>query len=101
MGELAAALKFKESFVSRLVKSLKEKNLAAVKEDGVFKRISINSSMSGKSFKELYSYKKNARFENWLSGHSLELLVLAANGAGIPLELVFREAGFSKPTFYS
>ncbi len=100
-GELAQAMGSNPAFVSRLIKSLCGKGLLSITLDGTFKRLAL--SEKGLSFKQMYYYRKDSGIERWLSGRSLELLVLAA-GSGdcrVSLDLVVREMSFSKPTLYA
>lgn len=100
---LAEALGFKESFVSRLLKTLDEKGMITTKQQGTSKKIMLCASKDGQSFKQMYTYRRNSRIEDWLSGYSLELLIIAGGYSEMnaSLDLIVKEASFSKPTLYS
>ena len=96
---LASSLGAGESFASRLVHSLEEKGLAAAERKGVGKTVRLSDLPHAQAFRRLYDSRPQARIEEWVSGHSIEvLIVLLDNGA--KAEALLSECACSKPSLY-
>ena len=87
VSELAAKLGTKESFMSRVLRSLGEKGLVETKKDGVAKTVRLSVASHAQNFKLLSDSRPDAKIENWLSGFAMDILVVSADGAETSLIL--------------
>ncbi|MEW6329300.1 MAG: winged helix-turn-helix domain-containing protein [Candidatus Micrarchaeota archaeon] len=100
-GALSSALGVKKSFFSRLLKGLTEKGLVLTEKQGTEKLIRLSPASHAQSFMKLYHTRPNARIEHWLSGRSIELLiVVASSGEGADTKLILEECVCSRQTAY-
>jgi predicted transcriptional regulator len=94
-------MKVKRSFISKLLRSLNEKGFLLTLKISKTKILNLSLTSYAQNFKKLYESRPDARIEAWLSGKSIEILILASqNEEGIPVNLLEKEAGCSKPTIY-
>lgn len=95
---LAAKLGAKESFTSRVLRSLVEKGLVEAKKDGVKKTVSLSVASHAQNFKRLSDSRPDAKIENWLSGFAMDILVVSE--AGAKTSLILEETGCTASTLY-
>jgi len=99
IGELAKDLGKKESYVSRLGKSLEEKGLAYRAEN---KKLVLSPASHAQSFKSLYLSRLDAKIEEWLCGYAMGVLaLLTTQQEGMPIGLFWKETPCSRPTTYN
>ena len=95
---LAAKLGAKESFMSRVLRSLGEKGLVGVKKDGVKKTVQLSVASHAQNFKLLSDSRPDAKIEGWLSGFAMDILVVSEDGA--ETNLILEETGCTAATLY-
>ena len=98
ISELAAKLGTKESFMSRVVRSLVEKGLVETKKEGVTKTVRLSVASHAQNFKLLSDSRPDAKIENWLSGFAIDILIVSADGA--ETSLILEETDCSVATLY-
>ncbi len=96
-GELAKQMGKKDSYISRLAKTLIAKGLI-VKQDN---KLQLSDASHAQSFKLLYQSRPNAKIENWLSGYGMAILILSSfKPEGLEMSRFWEEIICSKPTAY-
>jgi len=98
VSELAVLLGKKESFMSRVLRSLAEKGLVEIKKEGVKKIVRLSVASHAQTFKLLSDSRPDAKIEKWLSGFALDILVVSADGA--ETSLILEETGCTAATLY-
>ncbi|VVB98795.1 Uncharacterised protein [uncultured archaeon] len=98
VGEMAARLKAKPSFASRILAGLLAKDLVLAEKKGTTKIFRLSSASHAQKFRQLSDSRPNAEIEEWLSGGAIDLLVVA-NG-GVEIDRLLEEASSSRATLY-
>ncbi|MBI5229246.1 MarR family transcriptional regulator [Candidatus Micrarchaeota archaeon] len=99
-GELAEALGVKDSFVSRILGSLKDKGLIAIEKNDRTKIVRLSLTQASKNFRELATFRRGSKIESWLSGSALDVLVIAGFAEGASIGFLMKESKYSRPTIY-
>jgi predicted transcriptional regulator len=97
---LSEILHAKPSFVSRVMTSLKEKNLVLIEKKEKQKVVSLSVTSHAQAFKRLYESRPDAKIEHWLSGMTIDILIILSENKEVPMNLLLEEAYGSSPTIY-
>jgi predicted transcriptional regulator len=97
-SQLSASLSIKPSSLSRIIASLKEKGLIDVEKNGTTKTMELSMLSHAQRFKLLYDSRPKVKFEDWLSGYAVEVLIACPDIT--PVENVLKEVKCSKNTLY-
>ena len=99
-GLLAKNLGVKSSFMARILGSLTEKALISTEKTGSAKMVSLSIASHAQKLKELFLARPQARPEEWLSGHALEILAIMSGNEGVSRKTLESDCACSKPTLY-
>jgi predicted transcriptional regulator len=99
VAELANELKIKQSFLSRVLKKLIEKDLIICKKIGREKYIQNSDKNHSQKLKDINNLRPNCNIGEWLSGYAIEVLVILLKP--IEFNLLKIETVCSKSTLYS
>lgn len=97
-GELAARLRVKKSFVSRVLTKLEEKGIILGEKRGTTKVIMLSPASHAQNFKRLSDSRPNVKMEEWLRGWAIDVLVIALEG--VEIGLLQEEVSCSRATLY-
>ncbi|MBI5036141.1 MarR family transcriptional regulator [Candidatus Micrarchaeota archaeon] len=100
IGQLARHEHVSPGFSSQLVNSLKAKTLVLVDSRGSERLVRLSDASHAQAFKRLVDSRPSAKVESWLSGNSLEVLVLASFRDGLTIPAIATESRLSIPTVY-
>ncbi len=97
---LARAMSISKSLVSKVVKQLTALNLVRIERKGTEKVINLSFSSHAEVFRSLYFSRPNAKIENWLSGKTIETLIVIVQRNKATMNELAEECNCSKPTLY-
>ena len=98
-AELADALKVKESFLSRVLKKLFEKDLITYEKKGTRRYIGYSEKAHSQKLKEIYYSRPDSKIEDWLSGYSIDALAIISDG--VEYDILWQETLCSRRRLYS
>lgn len=101
VNSLAGRLGVKPSFVSRLLRSLKEKGLVGTETQGTSRLVVLSPASHAQLFKKLFQSRPKAGIELWLSGRTMDVLVVMAVGQGVAVKRLISECSSSRPVVYA
>ena len=99
-GDLAKKLEISPGMATRTAQSLEKKALITVEKDAQSKILGLSLAQHAQALKRFYESRPNAKIEDWLSGPTIELLILISNEVPLPLSIIGEESTFSRPTLF-